>query len=76
MAKKRTLMKGGTVITMVNGDEPGQGDVLIEDDKIVEIGHDVSADAEVIKELRAVVETGGAISSTPETEMQCTGVIQ
>ena len=46
---RKTLIRGGTVVSMDSavGDLP-RGDVLIEDDKIVAVDAEISADAEVI----------------------------
>lgn len=55
----RVLLKGGQVITMDPqlGDIPG-GDVLIEGDRIAQVGRDLSADAEVIDASRGIVIPG------------------
>lgn len=55
----RILLKGGHVITIDPklGDIPG-GDVLIEGDKIVEVGTGLSADAEVIDASGSIVIPG------------------
>lgn len=59
MATHRTLITGGHVLTM----DPTlgvleRGDVLIEDGVIVEVGHDLSADAEVIDATGQIVAPG------------------
>jgi 5-methylthioadenosine/S-adenosylhomocysteine deaminase len=56
----RTLIKGGWVVSMDGtiGDIPG-GDVLIEDDKIAEVGRNIDAgDAEVIDATDMIVSPG------------------
>ncbi len=56
----RTLIKGGWVVSMdpAIGDIKG-GDVLIEDDRIVEVGHGLEAgDAEVIDAANMIVSPG------------------
>jgi len=52
MSGHRLLLRGGTVLTMVRGDEPRRADVLIEDDRIVELGPDLQADAETVDEAK------------------------
>lgn len=56
---RRILLKGGTVLTM---DEAlgslEQGDVLIEDDRIAEIGRDIDAPAQVIDASGMIVMPG------------------
>lgn len=49
MASNRILVKGGHVLTMDPevGDLPGAS-ILVEDDRIVRIDHDIEADAEVV----------------------------
>jgi 5-methylthioadenosine/S-adenosylhomocysteine deaminase len=56
---RKTLIRGGTVVTMDAGigDLP-VGDVLIEDDKIVAVEPDISADAEVIDATGDIVIPG------------------
>ena len=45
----RILLRGGWLVTMVTGEGPARGDLLIEDDRIAAIGHlDEVADAEVV----------------------------
>ncbi len=55
----RTLIRGGHVLTVDNalGDLP-HGDVLIEDDRIVAVQNDISADAEVIDATGFIVIPG------------------
>ncbi len=55
----KTLIKGGTVLSMDDaiGDLP-RADVLIEDDKIVAVQPDISADAEVIDAAGSIVIPG------------------
>ena len=55
----KTLIKGGTVLSMDDtiGDLP-RADVLIEDDKIVAVQPDISADAEVIDATGSIVIPG------------------
>jgi 5-methylthioadenosine/S-adenosylhomocysteine deaminase len=55
----RILLRGGYVLTVDTqlGDIPG-GDVLIEGDKIAEVGRDISADAEVIEVTGDIVIPG------------------
>ena len=60
MAKKRTLINGGHVITMdpVLGDLP-TGDILIEDDRIVRIAPKIDvSDAEIIDATGHLVMPG------------------
>src|ERR1043166_10053163 len=56
---QKTLIRGGTVVSMDAevGDLP-TGDVLIEDDKIVAVQPDISADAEVIDATGQIVIPG------------------
>src|SRR5277367_4309643 len=57
---RRTLFKGGTVVTMdANIPNLVAGDVLVEDDRIVAVGADIHADgAEVIDAGNAIVMPG------------------
>src|ERR1051325_426949 len=56
---QKTLIRGGTVVSMdaAVGDLP-VGDVLIEDDKIVAVEPDISADAKVIDATGDIVIPG------------------
>lgn len=56
---RKTLIRGGTVLSMDSavGDLP-RGDVLIEDDKIVAVEPEISADAEVIDATGNIVIPG------------------
>jgi 5-methylthioadenosine/S-adenosylhomocysteine deaminase len=56
---RRTLLKGGWVVTMARGEAPFRGDVLIEDDVIAAIGClDAVEDAELIDAASHIVLPG------------------
>src|SRR5690606_29927785 len=59
----KTLIRGGTVLFMDPdvGDLP-RGDVLIEDDRIVAVQPEISADAEVIDVTGFIVSPGFVVS--------------
>ncbi len=58
MAKKRIVFKGGTVITVVDGEKPRIADVLVEDGKIAQVGQNIDSDAEVIDATDCLVLPG------------------
>ncbi len=58
MANERTLFQGGTVITMVDGEEPRIADVLVENGKISHIGQNLTSDAEIIDATDCLVLPG------------------
>jgi cytosine/adenosine deaminase-related metal-dependent hydrolase len=60
MSNDRILIRGGTVLTLVDGEEPlTPGEVLIEDGKIAAVGTGIEAgDAEVIDMPDAIVMPG------------------
>jgi len=55
---ERLLITNGTVLTMEPGDKPRIADVLIEGDKILEVGTGLSADARVIDATDCIVSPG------------------
>jgi cytosine/adenosine deaminase-related metal-dependent hydrolase len=54
----RTLITGGTVLTMEPGNRPRIADVLVEDDRIVAVEASISADAERIDATGCIVLPG------------------
>ncbi|MDO8210222.1 amidohydrolase family protein [Conexibacter sp. CPCC 206217] len=54
----KLLLRGGTVLTMVRGDEPRVADVLVEDGRIAAIGTALHADAELIDVSDHIVMPG------------------
>lgn len=54
----RTLIAGGTVVSMEPGQPPQRADVLIEDDKIAAIEPSITADAAVIDAAGCIVAPG------------------
>ena len=46
----RTLFKNGTIIDGT-GEKPWVGDVLIEDDRIAEVGENIAAEADKVVDL-------------------------
>jgi 5-methylthioadenosine/S-adenosylhomocysteine deaminase len=59
MTPRRTLLKGGWVVTMAAGEAPLHGDVLIEDDLIAAVGRlDAVEDAEIVDTRRHIVLPG------------------
>jgi len=58
IAMARTVIRGGTVLTMEPGEGPRVADVLVEDDRIVAIENDISSDAVEIDAVGSVVIPG------------------
>ncbi len=58
MSDERKLFKGGTVISMVAGEEPRPADVLVEGSRIVRVDAGIEADAEVIDATDCLVSPG------------------
>lgn len=58
MSEQSTLFKGGTVISMVAGEEPREADVLVVDGRIAAVGAGIEADAELIDASHCIVSPG------------------
>jgi 5-methylthioadenosine/S-adenosylhomocysteine deaminase len=58
MPPDRTLFAGGTVLTVVPGEEPRRADVLVEGDEIVRIAPGIEADAQRIDATDCLVMPG------------------
>lgn len=58
MPEQSTIFKGGTVISMVAGEEPRPADVLVVDGRIAQVGAGIEADAELIDASDCIVSPG------------------
>jgi 5-methylthioadenosine/S-adenosylhomocysteine deaminase len=72
MTLERKLLRGGTVVSTMPNDPPRVADVLIEDCDIVEIGSDLSRDAEIIDVDGCLISPGfvDAHRHTWQTQMR------